>query len=58
MLPSKHGNKGSFRYFIEYINNGNAFLIPLCIKLPQLNGYTKYFDNDNKCTNQFMIKNC
>ena len=34
VLSSKHGygNKGSFKYFIGYINKGNAFPIPLCIK--------------------------
>ena len=49
MLSSKHsnGNKGSFKYFIGYINIGNIFP-PLCIKLPQMNGYTKYFYKNNK----------
>ena len=27
-------------------NNDNAFPIPL--KIPQINGYTKYFDKNNK----------
>ena len=53
VLSSKksYGNKGSFKYFIGYINNGNAFPIPLCIKLPQINGYTKYIDNNSKYMN-------
>ena len=54
VLSSKHsyGNKGSFKYFIGCINNANAFpIIPLCIKLPQMNGYTNYFDNNNKYMN-------
>ena len=53
MLSSKHlcGNKGSFNMSLGIINNGNAFPIPLCIKLPQMNGYTKYFDNNNKNMN-------
>ena len=42
--------KGSFKYFIGYINEPDSFLVPLCIKLPQMNGYVKYF-NDNKCMN-------
>ena len=53
VLSNKHsyGNKGSFKYFTGYINNGNAFPIPLCIKLPQINGYTKYFDYNNRYIN-------
>ena len=48
MLSSKdsYGNKASFKYFIGCINNG--FSIPLCIKIPQVNGYVKYIDNKNK----------
>ena len=50
VLSSKHsyGNKGSFKYFIGYINIGNLFPVPLYINLPQMNGYTKYFDINNK----------
>ena len=53
MLPEKdsYGKKGSFKYFIEYINEADAFPVPLCIKRPQMNGYIKYFDNNNKCIN-------
>ena len=48
VLSSKHsyGNKGSFKYFIGYINNDSTFPIPLCIKIPQINGYVKYFDKN------------
>ena len=45
------GNKGSFKYFIGYINNFNAFPIPLCIEPPQMKGYIKYFDDNNKYMN-------
>ena len=45
-----YGGKGSFKYVIGYINDTDAFPVPLCIKGPQLNGYVKYF-NDNKCMN-------
>ena len=50
VLSSKHsyGNKGSFKYFIGYINNSNAFPISLRVKLPQMNEYTKYFDKNDK----------
>ena len=56
VLSSKHsfGNKASFKYFIAYIDIGNAVTAPLCVKLPQMNGYTKYFDNNNKNMNIFV----
>ena len=52
MLSKKdsYGKKGSFKYIIGYINKTDAFPVPLCITLPQMNGYVKYF-NDNKCMN-------
>ena len=40
-----HGKKSSFKYFIGHSDNDN--IRPLCIKLPQMIGYAKYFD-DNK----------
>ena len=42
-----YGKKGSFKYFIGYVTN---YINPLCIKLSQMNGYVKYF-NDSKCMN-------
>ena len=45
-----YGKKGSFKFFIGYIIETNAFPIPLYIKLLQMNGYIKYF-NDNKYVN-------
>ena len=42
--------KVSFKCFIGYINETDAFPIPLRIKIPQMNGYVKYF-NHNKCMN-------
>ena len=45
--------KGSFKYFIEYITN---HIKPLCIKLPQMNGYVKYFDSSNKYMN-LLVRN-
>ena len=47
---NSYGKKCSFKYFIGYINETNAFPIPLYIKLPQLKGYNKYF-KDNKGMN-------
>ena len=46
-----YSTKGSFKYFIGYINETDAFPVPSCIKLPQINGYLKYFDSNNRCIN-------
>ena len=56
VLSSKHsyGNKGPFKYFIGYINETNIFPVPLYMKLPQMNVYVKYFNNNNKYMN-FLI---
>ena len=48
----KHNNEG-FKYFIGY---GNEFVHPLCIILPQMSGYKKYFENGGKSIS-FLIKN-
>ena len=40
--------KGSVKSFTQYINETDAFPVPLCIKLPQMNEYIKYFDSNNK----------
>ena len=37
-----YGNKNSFKYFIRY--NDNDVIRPLCIKLPQMTGYARKFD--------------
>ena len=50
MKKDSFGKKGSFKYFIGYIHEGNAFPIPLCIKPSQMKGYVKCF-NDTKCIN-------
>ena len=50
----KSYGKGSFKYFIGYRHEGNAFQSPLCIKLPQMNAYTKYFDKNNKYLNHLV----
>ena len=38
----KHNNEG-FKYFIGYQEGG--IVNPLCIVLPQISGYIKYFEN-------------
>ena len=46
----------SFKYFVGYITN-HIKLLP--IKLPQMNGYLRYFDSNNKCMNhdEKLLKN-
>ena len=49
----KHSDDG-FKYFIGY-KEGEIFK-PLCIILPQMSGYIKYFEDGGKSMS-FMIKN-
>ena len=35
-----------YKYFSRYINNG--VIQPLCVTLPQMRGYIKYFDDGGK----------
>ena len=48
----KHNNEG-FKYFIGY--QEGEIVKPLCIILPQMNGYIKYFENGDKNIS-FLIK--
>ena len=41
----KHGDEG-YTYFIGYSHDG--VIRPLCVTLPQMSGYIKYFDNGGK----------
>ena len=43
---TSYGNKGSFKYDIEYRYKSEAFPSPLNIKRPQLIGFTKFFNNN------------
>ena len=47
-----YSNKNSFKYFIGY--NDNDTIRPLCIKLPQMTGYTKKFNSN--ATMCFIVK--
>ena len=49
----KHINEG-FKYFIGY--QEFEIVKPLCIILPQMSGYIKYFENGGK-NMSFLIKN-
>ena len=39
-------NETTYKYFCGYLNND--VIKPLCVILPQMNGYIKYFDNGGK----------
>ena len=39
-------NDTTYKYLCEYLNND--VIQPLCVILPQMHGYIKYFDNDGK----------
>ena len=41
----KHNDEG-FKYFIVYLKG--EIIKPLCIILPQMSGYIKYFENGSK----------
>ena len=47
-----HSDNG-FKYFIGYIEG--KIVKPLCISLPQMSGYIKYFGNGGK-NMSFMVK--
>ena len=51
---TSYGNKSSFKRYIGYRHKGEAFPSPLNIKLPQLTGYAKHFNNGDKLTN-FLV---
>ena len=38
-----YGKESSFKYFIGYVDNVD--IRRLCIKLPEMVGYAKYFDS-------------
>ena len=40
-------NDATYKYLCGYLNNDT--IQPLCVILPQMNGYIKYFDDGGKC---------
>ena len=48
-----YGTKNSFKYFIGY--NDNDVIIPLCVRLPQMTGYARKFDEN--ATMSFRVNN-
>ena len=47
-----YGKKNSLKYFIGY--NDNDIIRPLCIRLPQMTGYARKFDEN--ATMSFIVK--
>ena len=47
-----YGTKNSLKYFIGY--NDNDIIRPLCIRLPQMTGYARKFDENP--TMSFIVK--
>ena len=45
-------NDTIYKYFCGYLNND--VIQPLCVILPQMSGYIKYFDNGGKSTSFVM----
>ena len=53
----KHSDDGS-KYFIGYLHDDDVITL-LCIILPQMSGYIKYFDNGGKnCHLKLKMKVC
>ena len=50
---TSYSSNNLFKYYIGDMHEVEG-LSPLCIKLPQLIGYTKYFNNDNRYV-KFLI---
>ena len=54
-----YGKKNSFKYFIRY--NDNDVIRPLCVRLPQMTGYARKFDENAtmsfKAKNKQLLKN-
>ena len=45
-------NNETSKYFIDHLDDIDV-VVPLCVILPQMSGYTKYFENGGK-----KLKNC
>ena len=54
LSDKKSLSKDSLKYFIGYRHDGNAFPSSLCIKVPQMNAYAKYFDKNSIYMNRLF----
>ena len=54
-----YGTKNSLKYFIGY--NDNDVIRPLCVRLPQMTGYARKFDENAtmsfRANNKQLLKN-
>ena len=54
-----YGTKNTLKYFIGY--NDNDVIRPLCVRLPQMTGYTKKFNENStmsfRASNKHLLKN-
>ena len=54
-----YGTKNALKYFIGY--NDNDVIRPLCLKLPQMTGYAKKFNENTtmsfRANNKHLLKN-
>ena len=48
-----YGTKNSYKYFIGY--NDNNVMRPLCVRLSQMTGYAKKFDENATCLLELTI---
>ena len=55
-----YGTKNSIKYFIGY-NDNDVIIRPLCIRLPQMTGYARKFNENNtmsfRVNNKQLLKN-
>ena len=52
-IKEPYDTKNSFKYFIGY--NDNDVIKPICVKLPQITGYARKFDEN--ATMSFRVNN-
>ena len=58
VVCNKVKNNETSKYFIGYLN-GIDEISPLCIILPQMSGYIKYFENGGKtCHSKLKMMKC
>ena len=54
LSKTSYGNKGPFKHYIGYRHNDGNFS-PLNVKIHQLTGYAKHFNNEDKLINFVVV---
>ena len=54
----KINKSNSLKYLIEYNDNDNDIIRPLCMIIPQMIGDVKCFDSNKTTIFKALIKNC